>query len=821
MIQLFRVRLQEAEETTDEGPQNEGLSSFQESFTLSGSRAEVILIESGWSKNGKYYSEQLLREAMPLFERTPISVYGYGKDAKHLSPGFRDFAPGFTANIAGWAVNVREGVGERGNFALVADFEVARQDIKDLLATASRMSEGQRFPLGLSIDAKGVARRGTAEGRSGLIVEQIEHVFETTLVERPSAGGKIMRLTASEDGKDGTEVLKLKNFLIRFSGRTKLTPGDIATMQESEVVKHTLDVLHEMDGNDKLIQLAIKFLNDGKQEEAIEALSALTDGKEPEKEKEEELPATADAVPSAFAEAIDVAKAAKVELAQARLSRVLQESKLPEKAQATLRKRFTGRDFQEVELTEAIDDVRTLLAESQPRSGPVQDHRVSITHDARDKFTQSLDLCFGYRPANDDSLQEAEKAQYRSLGPARSIKSLLESYQSTRLQEATTNDIPHHLGTSMNRAVKQLYAEYPSFFDEVVTVVNDISDFKDHEVLQWGGFNQFPDVAERGEYKSLGFPREEKKTYKLAKKGGTVDITREMLKNDDLGLLQQIPVKIARAARNNLNMFKGAFVAARLSNGSIGALNSSTTYDGKAVYHADHFNLGTAALAHDSFVATNLRLDNQKDWGLSTLLNGAVNDSVTALVVDSNEGLQVGDEIQIDAEIMRITAVNANGTGLTVTRASAGTVAASHADDARLYQLTAPIPFFKKHLWVPYELRAVAHELLYSDKKPGGDLNNVNYVAGLVKSGVLTLHAVPRVYLGDDINDWYLTGDKSEVEMGRMAFMDGREDPEVLYQDSEITGDVFARDVYTYKVRQEYGGVITDWRGYQKNAVSG
>lgn len=811
------IRLTENEE--DEGPRRASLL-LESSISMTGARAEVILIESGWSKNGKYYSEQVLREAMPLFERTPISVYGWGESAKHLSQGFRDFTPGFTSNIAGWAVNVREGVGRNGRFALVADFEVARQDVRDLLLGASQLTEAEGFPLGLSIDAQGTARRGVAEGRSGLLVEKIEHVFETTLVDRPAAGGQIVRLTASEERKDRLEVMKLRDFLILFSGRAKVTPGEVATMQEAEVVKRTLDVLHEMEGgDDKLVKLAIAFLSAGKQEEAIEALSLLADGKSPEKEETPEPPGAAESVPAAMAEAVAVTKAAKVELAQARLSRVLQESKLPDTAQASLRKRFVGRDFQESELAEAVDDVRALLAESQPKSGPVQDVRASIIHDARDKFTQSLDLAFGYK-ADGAELSEAEKAQYKGLGQVRSVKALIESYQGN-LQESTTNDIPYHLGASMNRVMKQLYAEYPSFFDEVVTVVNDITDFKEHEVLQWGGFNQLPDVAERGEYTSLGFPREERKVYKVGKKGGTVDITREMLKNDDLGLLRDIPVKLARAARNNINTFKGAFVAARLSNQALGGINSSTTYDGKAVYHAHHFNLASTALGYDSFVAANLRLDNQKDWGLSTLLGAGIDDSTTALTVDSNEGFQVGDEIQIDAEILKITAVNANGTGITATRATAGTTAAAHDNDTRVYQLTAPIPFFRKHLWIPYELRGVAHELLYSDKKPGGDLNNVNYVAGLVKSNVLTLHAVPRAYLGDDINNWFLTGDKTEVEMGRMAFMDGRQDPELFLQDGELLGDVFNKDVLTYKVRHEYGGCITDWRGQQGSLVSG
>jgi hypothetical protein len=100
MKQRQLISLQESENDQDEGPRRASLL-LESVIVKNGSRADVILIESGWSSNGKFYSEQVLREAIPLFERTPISVYGFGSDAKHLNQGYRDFAPGFTSNIAG------------------------------------------------------------------------------------------------------------------------------------------------------------------------------------------------------------------------------------------------------------------------------------------------------------------------------------------------------------------------------------------------------------------------------------------------------------------------------------------------------------------------------------------------------------------------------------------------------------------------------------------------------------------------------------------------------------------------------------------------
>lgn len=65
----------------------------------------------------------------------------------------------------------------------------------------------------------------------------------------------------------------------------------------------------------------------------------------------------------------------------------------------------------------------------------------------------------------------------------------------------------------------------------------------------------------------------------------------------------------------------------------------------------------------------------------STLLNGAINNSVTSLVVDSVTGAPaVNWRLKIDDELMLVTAVST--LTLTVTRGIEGTTAASHADDS-------------------------------------------------------------------------------------------------------------------------------------------
>ena len=65
-------------------------------------------------------------------------------------------------------------------------------------------------------------------------------------------------------------------------------------------------------------------------------------------------------------------------------------------------------------------------------------------------------------------------------------------------------------------------------------------------------------------------------------------------------------------------------------------------------------------------------------------LNGAINDSAstTTVTVDDGDYFRVGDIIQVDTEVMEVTAISSND--LTVIRAAYGSTIASHSDNANI-----------------------------------------------------------------------------------------------------------------------------------------
>jgi hypothetical protein len=64
-----------------------------------------------------------------------------------------------------------------------------------------------------------------------------------------------------------------------------------------------------------------------------------------------------------------------------------------------------------------------------------------------------------------------------------------------------------------------------------------------------------------------------------------------------------------------------------------------------------------------------------------------------------------------------------------------------------------------------------------------------------------------------DVNNWYLAADPKDIPSIEMAFLDGREEPEVMVQDQPTAGSMFTNDKLTYKIRHIYGGGVTDYRG--------
>lgn len=149
---------------------------------------DVVLIRPGWSLNDRYYSKDVIASAAPLFENT--LAYADHPTVEQVKRG----ESRSVLHVTGRYYNVRTGPdGE-----LLATRKVFNTPAGDSIwPLIEEAIEHQANSVGLSINAVGTARRGEAEGRKGLIVEDISAANSVDDVTDPAAGGSYVRLVAS------------------------------------------------------------------------------------------------------------------------------------------------------------------------------------------------------------------------------------------------------------------------------------------------------------------------------------------------------------------------------------------------------------------------------------------------------------------------------------------------------------------------------------------------------------------------------------------------------------------------------------------------
>lgn len=123
-----------------------------------------------------------------------------------------------------------------------------------------------------------------------------------------------------------------------------------------------------------------------------------------------------------------------------------------------------------------------------------------------------------------------------------------------------------------------------------------------------------------------------------------------------------------------------------------------------------------------------------------------------------------------------------------------------------------PLGIIPRFLIVPVDLQQKAYELTV----PGYGMQNP--VPEFVQTFGLEPLIVPHI---TDVNDWFLLADPNENPMIEIAFLNGKQEPELLIQDMPTVGAVFSNDVITFKLRHEYSGTVENHRGFLKSDVVG
>lgn len=149
-----------------------------------------------------------------------------------------------------------------------------------------------------------------------------------------------------------------------------------------------------------------------------------------------------------------------------------------------------------------------------------------------------------------------------------------------------TTDFPVLLENTMHKALQTAYGLAPDTWSKFCAI-GSVADFRTHNRYRAGSFGNLDTVNELAEFTNKTIPDGEKSTIAISTKGNIVNISRQAIVNDDLGAFVGLSANLGRAARRTIEADVYALLA--LNSGA-----GPNMGDGKAMFHADHGNVGSA-----------------------------------------------------------------------------------------------------------------------------------------------------------------------------------------------------------------------------------
>lgn len=524
-------------------------------------RFRVRVIRAGLSGNGNYYPDTALREGARLFEGARVIVK---PDAEHLASRGRD-PRAVLGRLSG--VTFVPGA-EPDTGALEATWDVL--DPSDPMVTRLReaVSRGMSDLFGLSIDARGSYQ--TIKGVRH--VGRFTRVNSVDLIVEPGAGGRVLDVLEAD-------------------------PSTTTPSQDDTMLRQLLIALITKHRPGLLEGLDVDNLTDAQLQEALDGALATPAAGQPAAVSPADL-ATAMRQMETLLEARQAARD--------QVSRCT----LPEPARARVLELLEARGSYEPEaVTAAIAAEQAYLAPYSV-AGRVQGlggvARIE-TGETRSEKTRAMLEAFFDPDHKDHRHARSIKACYVAMTGDERVTGQLRDCDQALLREALeSSTLDAVLGDSITR---RMVADYraPSVYDvwrQLTGAPVAVGDFRKQERTRFGGYGDLPAVAESAPYLPVTSPTDEVAEYAVSKRGGTESVTLEMIKNDDVGVIQRIPQRLARAAKRTLAKFVLDILR-----------TNPVIYDTKALFDIDHGNLGSAALSAATLAAARLAMLQQTEAG--------------------------------------------------------------------------------------------------------------------------------------------------------------------------------------------------------------
>lgn len=555
---------------------------------------DVVLIRPGKSKNQTYYPESVLRNAVKLFEGAPALARSDDEHSFDYNRSVRNIV-GIYSEVA-----YREG-------ALRGKLNILEDGIWMHNKMVEARSLGNKDLFGLSIVAGGSATIKKHNGEMVRMVESIDRVSSVDPVINPAAGGRFVKLAAAENASLEGEIEMLTKWLKLIEAKRP----DLLKGKDLEAIAET-----------EIMELA---------DQCMLTEAEITALKAPTPPASTDPPATTVNLTEAETR---IAEAEKRFTCRMLLGEKLAECKLPPATVTRIRTNFDGKVFTEAELDAGIKAERDYLALFDS-SGQVQGAggQTGITVDVRERKIAAVTGFF---------MREAQKVGEELVPPYRSLKDMYidvtgDKYLTGRLREAinlrqmANLPVMGHFAESMisttlsdllydamhKKMIRDFRMPGLQQWRLLVSDIVPVQDFRNNYRMRMGGYGDLPAVAERGNYNDLGSPGDEKAYYAITKRGGTEDITLEMIANDDVGAVRKIPELLALAAKSTLFNFVIGLMTS----------NPTCTYDSVALFDASsHGNYSASGLSLSKASLNTIRvaMRSQTPYGMTNLPLGIV-----------------------------------------------------------------------------------------------------------------------------------------------------------------------------------------------------
>lgn len=529
----------------------------------------VRIVKAGVSKNKRRYTESVLRQAAPLYEGA--GCYDHHRTAAELE----------TSTIAGLVGHYRNveaaADGVYGDLHLLPS---ATHAAEALDASITAQAAGLPPVVGISHDVRAHFRSVVSGGERLQEATQIVSVDSADIVAKPSAGGMAVRAVAGGVTSDTEE-----------ESRVPTKAEILAAFKEAS--------------EDELA--AVGLARPAKATESTTPAQRVTEGE------------TREAQDESFAKASTLGKML--------IGQKLTEAKIPEAAREgvveTLPERFT-----EAEIDKAVAGLKAIWAIAERGGLAPQFGNVEVTKESHEKKVDALDKFFagdyvggyksfreayldftGYRPGFLSS-DLNKQIMRESVGAYDSDGRLTKGERTTESMTAGTWNLV--LGDSITRRMVAMYSNQDfQTWRPIVSSIVPVNDFRTQRIDRVGGYGTLPAVAEGGPYQPLTSPSNEEVTYAVTKRGGTEDLTLEMVANDDVRAISNIPRLLGVAAANTLYRFVWDMV-----------VNNANIYDSTALFttgHGNYVNSGSgSALSQSALSSARILMTSQTAYGDTT-----------------------------------------------------------------------------------------------------------------------------------------------------------------------------------------------------------